>query len=60
MIENGAIVEDGPPQALAADPASRYRSLLEAEETVRSRLWASAEWRRLVIEDGRLHETPQA
>ncbi len=60
VIENGAIVEDGPPQALAADPASRYRSLLEAEETVRSRLWASAEWRRLVIEDGRLHETPQA
>lgn len=60
VIENGEVIEDASPQALAADPASRYRALLEAEEAVRSSLWASAEWRRLVIEDGRLRETPQA
>jgi ATP-binding cassette subfamily B protein len=56
VVENGQIVEDGDPQALAADPESRYASLLAAEEHVRRALWASAAWRRLVIADGKLEE----
>ncbi|MBN1149424.1 MAG: ATP-binding cassette domain-containing protein [Anaerolineales bacterium] len=54
VIEDGRIVEDAPPAELAARPDSRYRSLLEAEEAVRRSMWASADWRRFTIADGRL------
>lgn len=54
VIEEGSIVEDAPPAELAADPHSRYRALLNAEDAVRQDLWASADWRRLTIADGRL------
>jgi ATP-binding cassette subfamily B protein len=54
VMENGGIVEDGKPRELAADPHSRYRALLDAEETVRHGLWASAHWRRLRLSDGKL------
>jgi ABC-type transport system involved in cytochrome bd biosynthesis fused ATPase/permease subunit len=54
VLENGAIVEDGKPRELAADPHSRYRALLDAEEAVRHGLWASAHWRRLRLSDGKL------
>jgi ATP-binding cassette subfamily B protein len=60
VIDGGRVVEDGPPAALAADPGSRYRALLDAEETVRTGLWTGAGWRRLRLEDGRLHEGPPA
>jgi ABC-type transport system involved in cytochrome bd biosynthesis fused ATPase/permease subunit len=56
VVEDGRIVEDGAPRELAARP-SRYHDLLEAEEAVRTGLWASAEWRRLWLEGGRLGET---
>ena len=39
---------------LAADLQSRYRALLDAEDAVRKDLWASADWRKLTIADGRL------
>jgi ABC-type transport system involved in cytochrome bd biosynthesis fused ATPase/permease subunit len=54
VMENGTIVEDGNPQKLAADPDSRYRALLDAEEAVRRGLWASSKWRRLRLSDGKL------
>jgi ABC-type sulfate/molybdate transport systems ATPase subunit len=54
VMEHGGIVEDGDPTELAADPNSRYRALLDAEESVRRGLWASAEWRRLRLSDGKL------
>jgi ABC-type bacteriocin/lantibiotic exporter with double-glycine peptidase domain len=54
VMENGGIVEDGNPCVLAADPHSRYRALLDAEEAVRRGLWASAHWRRLRLNDGKL------
>ncbi len=57
VIEEGRIIEDGDPEVLAGNPDSRYRQLLDAEQAVRRGLWESAEWRRLVIDDGRLHET---
>lgn len=56
VIENGVIVEDGPPQALAADPGSRYAAMLAAEENVRRSMWSSTAWRRLTIADGKLNE----
>ena len=56
VIENGRIVEDGPPARLAGEPGSRYSALLVAEQDVRTGLWASAVWRRLRMERGRLSE----
>jgi ATP-binding cassette subfamily B protein len=56
VIERGRVVEDDAPQCLAANPASRYRALLDAENAVRQGLWASAVWQRLWLEDGRLQQ----
>jgi ABC-type bacteriocin/lantibiotic exporter with double-glycine peptidase domain len=56
VIENGGVVEDGVPTALAEQPGSRYRSLLAAERGVRQELWESPVWRRLRMERGRLTE----
>jgi ATP-binding cassette subfamily B protein len=57
VIENGRIVEDAAPAVLAAQPASRYRAMLDADEAVRRGLWESAAWRRLWIEKGELRES---
>jgi|HubBroStandDraft_1064217.scaffolds.fasta_scaffold00330_6 ABC-type bacteriocin/lantibiotic exporter with double-glycine peptidase domain len=54
VVEAGRIVEDGAPEDLARRPASRYRSMLQAEEEVREGLWSSAIWQRLSLEGGRL------
>lgn len=59
VIENGRIVEDGPPARLAGEPGSRYAALLAAEREVREGLWASAVWRRLRMERGRLTEAAE-
>jgi ATP-binding cassette subfamily B protein len=56
VLENGRIVEDGVPAALAANPQSRYRALLDAEEQVRQALWSDDGWRRLRLENGRITE----
>lgn len=56
VIEEGHIIEDGNPAELADDPESRYRQLLDAEEAVRSNLWANVGWRRFIIDSGRLSE----
>lgn len=54
VLEGGHIVEDGAPQELAAQPASRYRALLDAEMAVRTGLWSDAQWRRLWLEGGQV------
>lgn len=54
VIDGGRVVEDGSPAALARDTASRYRALLDAEESVRTGLWSSSSWRRLRLAAGRL------
>lgn len=59
VIENGRIVEDGKPAELARRENSRYRALLEAEESVREGSWSSGDWRHLRMEDGRLIEELQ-
>jgi ATP-binding cassette subfamily B protein len=56
VIEDGRIVEDGVPATLAVSRASRYRALLDAEESVRRSLWSSANWRRLRLDGGKLTE----
>ncbi|HEX5731650.1 MAG TPA: ATP-binding cassette domain-containing protein [Blastocatellia bacterium] len=56
VVDEGRIVEDGPPVELAARPRSRYRDLLEAEQVVREKLWASDEWRHLELDAGKLFE----
>ena len=53
VVENGRIVEDGAPAALAAGP-SRYRALLDAERRARALLFEQPSWRRLHLEEGRL------
>ena len=56
VVEQGRIVEDGAPAALLAQPKSRYRALIAAEENVRRNLWAGKQWRWLWLEDGTLLE----
>jgi ABC-type bacteriocin/lantibiotic exporter with double-glycine peptidase domain len=56
VIENGRIVEDGNPADLARQVNSRYRALLEAEESVREGSWSGGHWRHLRMEGGRLIE----
>ncbi len=59
VVENGRIVEDGNPAELARQANSRYRALLEAEESVREGSWSGGQWRHLRLEDGRLVEELQ-
>jgi ATP-binding cassette subfamily B protein len=56
VVDGGRIVEDGSPGDLAADPRSRYRALLDAEQCVREALWQGALWRRLRLEGGTIVE----
>jgi ATP-binding cassette subfamily B protein len=56
VIEEGRIAEDGNPNELAQNPASRLHALLKAERAVREGLWSSQEWRRLRLQDGVLIE----
>ena len=57
VMEHGHIVEDGVPNQLAAQPGSRYRALLEAEQQAQQVLWGSTTWRRLWLSDGQLRDT---
>ena len=58
VVEDGRLIEDGPPSALAGTD-SRYRALLKAEQRVQAQ-WQRGGWRRLWLEDGRLVERDQA
>lgn len=53
VIDDGRVVEDGPPVLLAWDPTSRYRQLLDAEAALDT-MWDG--WRHLHLVDGHLHE----
>jgi ATP-binding cassette subfamily B protein len=54
VIENGCVVEDGVPEALAAQVSSRYRAMIEAERAIRQTFWSGTEWNRLHLEGGRI------
>jgi ABC-type bacteriocin/lantibiotic exporter with double-glycine peptidase domain len=55
VIEDGRLIEDGVPKDLAAQPDTRYRAFLDAEDEVRIKIWESADWRRMILQDGKLH-----
>ena len=56
VVDGGRIVEDGAPDALEADAASRYAELRAAQESVAAILASATEWRRLKLRQGRLDE----
>lgn len=56
VIEQGQVVEDDSPAALAEQPDSRFRALVTAEEMVRQGMWGAAGWRRLWLANGQLEE----
>jgi ATP-binding cassette subfamily B protein len=59
VVDDGRVVEHGSPRTLAADPASRLRALLDADEELRTRLWSGPSWRRLRLDKGRLSDEPE-
>jgi ABC-type bacteriocin/lantibiotic exporter with double-glycine peptidase domain len=59
VVEDGTIVQDGPPRTLAEDPSGRYAAMLVREREVHQQLWRRAGWRRLEIRSGRIHEPHQ-
>ena len=58
VIENGRILENGPPKALLATPGSRYAELLRADQENRTLLWGGGHWRHWWLSDGQLVERP--
>ncbi|HVT59510.1 MAG TPA: ATP-binding cassette domain-containing protein [Thermoanaerobaculia bacterium] len=58
VLDGGRLAEDGWPAELAARSSSRFAGLLAAERQAESAL-ASASWRQLRLEHGRLVERPQ-
>lgn len=60
VIENGRIVEQGPPQTLCAIPGSRYEQLLAEEAAVGRELWGHSKWRRWRLSRGALSESKRA
>jgi len=59
VVEDGHIVEDGAPEELTAEPASRYRALLDIEESLWDGVWGASLWRRIRLEGGRVQEGPR-
>jgi ABC-type transport system involved in cytochrome bd biosynthesis fused ATPase/permease subunit len=60
IVDDGRIVEHGPPDELVRKDGSLYREMLLAEEKVRSEIWSDPRWRRLRVEDGKLAEAGAA
>ena len=56
VVEGGTVVEDGAPGDLFANPASRYRNLVESDRALHADAWSHARWRHRRIERGRLTE----
>lgn len=54
VMDGGRIVEDAAPAELAARTGSRFRALLEAENTALQSLWADAAWQNLWMDGGHL------
>lgn len=53
VVDDGRIVEDGPPAALLA-AAGPYARLLQAEEALRQQVWEGSGWRELRVDGGTL------
>lgn len=60
VVDGGQIIEDGHPAELEAQPASRYRRLLEIENSLRHGLWNATLWRHVRLEAGQTQEASSA
>jgi ABC-type bacteriocin/lantibiotic exporter with double-glycine peptidase domain len=56
VVEDGRIVENGPPKELLAREQSRYAELLAADRDNHTLLWRGGKWRHWWLSDGRLVE----
>lgn len=56
VIEQGRIVEDGPPQLLLANAQGQLSALLREQQRLAQVLWGGAFWRRARLEHGKLVE----
>lgn len=54
VVENGSIIEDGQPALLAADSQTRYSQYLQAEQNLRTQVWANPAWRNWTVEHGKI------
>jgi ATP-binding cassette subfamily B protein len=53
VIDGGRVVEDASPQELLRVPASRFRRLLDAQQSLRAR-WSGSDWEKLALDEGRV------
>jgi ABC-type bacteriocin/lantibiotic exporter with double-glycine peptidase domain len=60
VMDQGCLVEQAPPRELYVRSGSRYRALLDGEESVRRHLWSHPLWRRLWLSRGVLSENIEA
>ncbi len=56
VIEDGKVVEDGSPDELLSSGGT-YHQLVTGDREALEEVWGRSEWRRFVIDDGRLVET---
>lgn len=56
VVDEGRIVEEGCPRELYEQSHSRYRALLDQDESMHNNLWSSSLWRRWRMTDGRVRE----
>ena len=54
VVDGGRVCEDAHPRDLAARADSRYRALLDAEQSVQRESWSDPRWQRIWLQDGRL------
>jgi ABC-type bacteriocin/lantibiotic exporter with double-glycine peptidase domain len=58
VIEDGRLVEDGAPEALLADPSSRYAELVHADRDVLAQVWEAPHWKRILVKGGGVTTIP--
>jgi ATP-binding cassette subfamily B protein len=56
VMDGGRVVEDGSPEKLYQCKASRFRSLLEADEAAQKSIWSDPVWKTFEMHDGRLRQ----
>jgi ATP-binding cassette subfamily B protein len=56
VMDGGRVVEDGSPEKLYQCNASRFRSLLEADEAAQKSVWSDPVWKTFEMHDGRLRQ----
>lgn len=55
VIDQGRVIQDGNPKALAQEPGL-FNDLLKAEQEIHQALWQHKDWRHLSLDQGQLRE----